>query len=74
MDELLRGGVVFFSLLAAWFWMAAALGTTMDLHPQRVSAEQLPAHQAKWNAWATSSAGIAALCQALLYVGTNLSK
>jgi hypothetical protein len=59
------------SLMAGGFWMAAAYGHTVDppwRETKRVSAVDLPAHQAKWNARAALCAAVAAMLQALLFL------
>jgi hypothetical protein len=71
-DYLLRAGVVAFSLLAAWFWMAAAWGSNVWRASEKVPADQLVAHQARWNSSASLCAGIAAACQGFLWLQQNL--
>jgi hypothetical protein len=64
---LLHAGIVAFSLLAAWFWMAAAWGVTI-FRPEKIPQDQLPAHQSKWNSRAALCAAVAALCQGVLFM------
>jgi hypothetical protein len=65
-DLLFQTAIFLASTCAGIFWMASAYGHTV-VPPWRnsvkVSAEHLPAHQAKWNGRAAASASIAALFQ-----------
>jgi hypothetical protein len=60
------------AMLAAIFWMTSAFGKTLEWPPwnesKTVPPDQLAGHQAKWNANAAACAGIAACCQALLFL------
>jgi hypothetical protein len=60
------------TMLAAMFWMTSAFGRTLEWPPwnksKAVPPDQLAAHQARWNANAALCAGIAALCQAVLFL------
>jgi hypothetical protein len=72
MTYILQAVLVFFSLCAGGFWMAAATGKTFPLTPWgtpvRVPPQELTAHQIKWNARAAFSASIAAIAQAVIFL------
>jgi hypothetical protein len=60
-----------FSMFAALFWMSAASGRTVEWpwrETKTVLPDDLPTHQAKWNAWAALSAGAAAVSQASTFL------
>lgn len=68
----LQAAVVAFSLFAAWFWLASAVGSPpFRFGPTRVDAALLPAFQARWNARAAFCAAFAALAQGLIYLFGN---
>jgi hypothetical protein len=73
---LVQAFVVIFSLFAALFWMSAACGRTVEWpwkDSKAVLPDNLPTHQAKWNAWAAVCAGAAAVSQAITFlVQSNL--
>jgi len=76
MTFLLQFFVVIFSLCAAMFWFSSAIGRTVTppwRDSQPVPPADLPAHQAKWNAWAAFCAAIAALAQAVLFLSDHYS-
>jgi len=60
-----------FSLFAGGFWMAAAYGKSVEFpwqSPRAITLEELPSHQAKWNARAALCASGAAIVQAILFL------
>jgi hypothetical protein len=62
---------VIVSMVAALFWMSAAFGRTVEWpwrETKTVMPDDLPAHQAKWNAWAALCAGVAAVSQAIAFM------
>jgi hypothetical protein len=70
-DELFQIAMFLASTCAAIFWFCSATGQTVVpplllwRRSEKVPAEVLPAHQAKWNARAAAAAAVAALLKGI---------